>query len=157
MADDSHSFGNAHYTARVTAQGAELCSLRDTSGRELMWTGSAWPRHSPVLFPNIGRMRDNRAQIDGLDYTLTQHGFARDRKFRWAERMATGCTLVLEDDPTSRALFPYAFSLTLSYAVDETGIHLTYAAQPGRPPHAPCVARRASRIRLAVAGGCRKG
>lgn len=126
MASESHTFGNEGYTARVTALGAELCSLRDRTGRELIWTGGAWPRHSPVLFPIIGRVHDNHALIDGLDYTLTQHGFARDRVFRWAERSETGCTLVLEDDPTSRALFPFAFRLTLRYALDETGLHVSY-------------------------------
>ncbi|WP_367160754.1 aldose 1-epimerase family protein [Kozakia baliensis] len=126
MAEDSHSFGNQFYTAIVTAQGAELCSLRDKTGQELMWTGKAWPRHSPVLFPNVGRIRDNRVEIDGLAYTLTQHGFARDRKFKWIERSATGCSLILEDDPTSRANFPYAFALTLTYTIDNEGLHLTY-------------------------------
>lgn len=122
----SHVFSNGLYTACVTALGAELCSLRDDSGREIMWTGNSWPRHSPVLFPIIGRLRDNHALIDGLDYTLTQHGFARDRVFRWVERSETGCTLALEDDPTSRALFPFAFRLTLRYALDEHGLHVHY-------------------------------
>ncbi|GBQ94864.1 aldose 1-epimerase family protein [Asaia lannensis] len=123
---DSHVFSNGTYTARVSALGAELCSLCDRTGREIMWTGGAWPRHSPVLFPIVGRLRDNHALIDGLDYTLTQHGFARDRLFRWVERSETGCTLMLEDDPTSRTLFPSAFRLILRYTLDEQGLHVHY-------------------------------
>lgn len=126
MTSESHIFSNGRYTACVAALGAELCSLRDETGRELMWTGSTWPRHSPVLFPIIGRLRDNHAVIDGLDYTLTQHGFARDRVFRWIERGASSCALVLEDDPTSRALFPSAFRLQLNYALDDEGLHVHY-------------------------------
>ncbi|NVN03587.1 MULTISPECIES: aldose 1-epimerase family protein [Asaia] len=126
MTSESHSFSNGRYTARVAALGAELCSLCDETGRELIWSGSAWPRHSPVLFPIVGRLLDNHALIDGLDYTLTQHGFARDRVFRWIERTPTGCVLVLEDDPISRALFPFAFRLTLSYSLDDEGLQLRY-------------------------------
>lgn len=126
MMSDSHVFSNGRFKARVAAHGAELCSLCDETGRELIWSGGAWPRHSPVLFPIVGRLRDNHALIDGLDYTLTQHGFARDRVFRWVERHETGCTLVLEDDPTSRAIFPFAFRLTLRYALDDDGLHLDY-------------------------------
>ncbi|WP_369345777.1 aldose epimerase family protein [Asaia prunellae] len=127
MTSESHVFSNGQYTARVAALGAELCSLCDHTGRELVWNGGAWPRHSPVLFPIIGRLRDNHALIDGLDYTLTQHGFARDRLFRWVERSETGCELVLEDDPTSRALFPFAFSLKLSYSLNDKGLHVRYS------------------------------
>ncbi len=126
MMSDSHVFSNGRYTARVAAHGAELCSLCDETGRDLIWNGGAWPRHSPVLFPIVGRLRDNHALIDGLDYTLTQHGFARDRVFRWVERSESGCILVLEDDPTSRALFPFAFRLALHYRLDEDGLHLHY-------------------------------
>lgn len=124
---ESHVFSAGRYRACVAALGAELCSLCDETGRNLIWTGSAWPRHSPVLFPIIGRLRDNHTLIDGLDYTLTQHGFARDSVFRWLDRSDAGCSLLLEDDPTSRSIFPFAFRLVLTYLLDDLGLHLTYS------------------------------
>ncbi|RVC95295.1 aldose 1-epimerase family protein, partial [Mesorhizobium sp. M2A.F.Ca.ET.029.05.1.1] len=45
-------------SATVVGQGAEMVSLRDGDGTELLWqAGPAWRRHSPVLFPIVGRLK----------------------------------------------------------------------------------------------------
>ncbi|MBM9401245.1 aldose 1-epimerase family protein [Gluconacetobacter azotocaptans] len=122
-----HAFGTDRITVRVAAAGAELHSLRDAAGREHVWPGlPAWPRHAPVLFPIVGRLADDTAWIDGKPYHLTQHGFARDRMFNWVERTGAGCTLVLTDDEDSRHIFPFRFSLTITYRVDGNVLHVGY-------------------------------
>ena len=37
--------------------GAEMISLKDAKGREYLWCGDSkyWGRHSPVLFPFVGK------------------------------------------------------------------------------------------------------
>ena len=114
-------------SATVLADGAELCSLQDAGGRELVWqAGQVWPRHSPVLFPIVGRLRDDRLLHDGQSYRLTQHGFARDRRFTWAGRDATSCRLVLEDDAATRAMFPFPFRFEMSYRIANGGLTVSY-------------------------------
>lgn len=56
---------------------------------------------------------------------MTQHGFARDSRFAWGERGESRCTLVLEDSEATFALYPFAFRLTATYAIDEVGLDLT--------------------------------
>ena len=56
---------------------------------------------------------------------MTQHGFARDSRFRWAERGENRCVLVLEDNETTRTLYPFAFRLTATYAIDAAGLDLS--------------------------------
>lgn len=50
---------------------------------------------------------------------MTQHGFARDSRFVWVERGENSCALVLEDSEATRALYPFAFSLIVTYTIDE--------------------------------------
>ena len=112
-----HGFGDETLTAIVSADGAELRSLRDASGNEWLWqAGPEWPRHAPVLFPIVGRLAGDTLRHAGKAYPMTQHGFARDLRFAWLARDSAGCRLRLTDDAGTRAVFPFAFALELSYA-----------------------------------------
>ncbi len=126
MTDDAHTIRCGGLTATIKAQGAELCSLTDDSGVEFIWqAGPAWPRHAPLLFPIVGRLANDELRHRGKTYRMTQHGFARDSRFAWGERRESCCTLVLEDSEATRALYPFAFRLTATYALDEAGLDLS--------------------------------
>jgi galactose mutarotase-like enzyme len=124
---DRHGFASAGVAACVTADGAELCALRDGTGMDYLWPAApAWPRHAPVLFPVVGRLRDDTLTHRGQSYRLTQHGFARDRRFAWVERSPTGCVLALSDDARTRAMYPFGFRFEIRYAVADTTLEITY-------------------------------
>jgi galactose mutarotase-like enzyme len=124
---DRHTFKTAGATACVTADGAELCELRGGAGVDYLWPAApAWPRHAPVLFPIVGRLRDDTLLHQGRSYHLTQHGFARDRRFTWVERSTTGCRLVLTDDPETHAMYPFGFRFEVAYALAGATLEVTY-------------------------------
>jgi galactose mutarotase-like enzyme len=126
MTDDTHTIRSGGLTATIKAHGAELCSLKDGSGVEFVWqAGPAWPRHAPLLFPIVGRLANDEMRHRGKTYRMTQHGFARDSRFAWVERGENRCTLALEDSETTRALYPFAFRLTATYAIDDAGLDLS--------------------------------
>ena len=126
MTDDTHTIRSGGLCATIKAQGAEMCSLRHDDGTEFVWqAGPAWPRHAPLLFPIVGRLANDELRHRGKTYRLTQHGFARDNRFVWAERGDSRCVMVLEDSEATRALYPFAFRLTATYALDDTGLDLT--------------------------------
>ena len=86
---DRHVIHSGYLTAAIKADGAELCSLCDATGEEMLWQGlPVWPRHAPVLFPIVGRLKDDTLRHNGRTYRLTQHGFARDHRFAWLNRTA---------------------------------------------------------------------
>jgi galactose mutarotase-like enzyme len=119
----NHAIESGGISATIKAEGAELCSLKNSEDLELLWqAGPAWPRHSPILFPIVGRLKNDELRHRGRIFPMTQHGFARDRTFDWRERGKTSGTLDLTDDATSRERFPFAFSLAVTYAVDD--VHL---------------------------------
>lgn len=124
---DTHSIAGRGLTAVIKADGAELCSLRDAAGRELLWQArQPWPRHAPNLFPIVGRLRDDRLRLDGREYRVTQHGFARDQRFEWAQHGPDACRLVLADNDATRALFPRAFRFEIAYAVQGDTLAVTF-------------------------------
>jgi len=121
-----HTLRSGAIEAAIKADGAELCSLR-SEGVELLWqAGPAWPRHSPLLFPIVGRLKDDRLQHRGKTYPMTQHGFARDVRFEWAEQGARSCKLVLVDSPETRARYPFAFRLEVTYTIENAGLKVAF-------------------------------
>jgi galactose mutarotase-like enzyme len=131
---DRHVMSNGTLSATVKADGAELCSLRDAAGEEMLWqAGPVWPRHAPVLFPIVGRLKDDTLRHDGKSYRLTQHGFARDRRFAWLNRSAVGCRLVLHEDADTRAIYPFAFRLEVAFTLDDDSLEQRFTlTNPGR-------------------------
>jgi galactose mutarotase-like enzyme len=123
---DRHSIGTAGISATIEAYGAELQSLRDGDGEELLWqAGPEWPRHAPVLFPIVGRLAGDVLRHQGQEYRLTQHGFARDSHFEWAERTTTRAVLRLSDSGTTRAIYPFAFLLEMIHEVRDQTLSVT--------------------------------
>lgn len=130
---DSHRITTAGISAEVSAKGAELVSLRDAAGNEMLWqAGPEWPRHAPVLFPTVGKLRNDTLRHDGKTYVLGQHGFARDSEFEWTERSTKRAALRLCDSTKTRRSFPFAFRLELIYAVaDDVFTVTTRVTNPG--------------------------
>ncbi|GGE00154.1 aldose 1-epimerase [Aureimonas endophytica] len=123
---DTHRIEASGISAVVTAEGAELTSVRDGAGTELLWqAGPEWPRHAPVLFPIVGRLAGDVLRHAGRDYTLTQHGFARDSRFEWVERSPSRAVLRLSDSAATRERYPFAFRLDLIYEVAERSLAVT--------------------------------
>jgi galactose mutarotase-like enzyme len=123
-----HTIGAAGITATIKSDGAELCSLKNAAGVELLWqAGLAWPRHAPILFPIVGRLKNDELHHDGKTYPMTQHGFARDLPFDWIEQGPQSCTLELEDSTATRSRYPFAFRLVVTYAVKENRLEVTFA------------------------------
>jgi len=135
---DQHAIASAGIAARISAEGAELQSLCDASGREFLWqAGPEWPRHAPVLFPIVGRLVGDTLRHRGQSYRLTQHGFARDRHFAWVERTPSSCRLALTDDAETRARYPFPFRFEVAYAAEAGGLSISFSITNTSPDILP--------------------
>lgn len=149
---------NDALTVTINELGAELSSLRDSSGRELLWRGgTVWARHAPVLFPIVGRVPEDRLRVDGQDYEMTQHGFARDLAFTVGQADDSDVTFTLVDNEATREQFPFPFLLELHYSLRDTTLlvrhrlvntgtttlHASLGAHPGFAWPLPGAASRA--------------
>lgn len=118
---------NGILTIQVSSHGAELCSLR-CDGREYLWQADPtyWARHSPVLFPIVGRVWNDAYRIGNVEYHLSQHGFARDCDFTLLAVTDTEVRYRLCDTEASRERYPYAFELEIGYRLEERSVRVMW-------------------------------
>ena len=123
-----HTLASGGISATIKAKGAELCSLKNSEGFELLWqAGPPWTWHSPILFPIVGQLKNDELRHKGKTFPMTRHGFARDMTFAWAERGKTSCTLELVDDAASHQRFPFAFHLAVTYTINDVHLDVRFA------------------------------
>lgn len=106
-------------TAAINPLGAELSSLTDASGRELMTDADPafWTGRAPILFPIVGRLFNDTLRVDGREYTMKQHGFARRMPFEVVEVVSDRAVFALTDNDQTRAQYPFVFRLEVAFAV----------------------------------------
>ena len=111
---------NQCLTIQVEDLGAQLASIRAPGGEEYLWQGDPdiWARRAPILFPFIGRLREGSYDLDGTAYAISTHGFARDMAFTVTEQGSDRVSLRLTDTPETRAVYPFAFALTVTYVLE---------------------------------------
>lgn len=81
-----------------------------------------WDRISPVLFPIIGCVTDNKIICDGKEYDMYIHGFAHFQNFDLFEKTENSIVYVLKSEGRYRDVYPYEFELYLSYILLDDGI-----------------------------------
>jgi len=106
-------------TATINPLGAELWSLTDADGRELMTDADPayWTGHAPILFPVVGRPYHEVIRVDGTDYPMAQHGFARRMTFDVVAVEADRATFRLTDSAETRVHYPFAFALEIGFSL----------------------------------------
>lgn len=114
-------------TAAIARQGAELRSLTDSDGRELMGPGDPayWRGRAPLLFPIVGQLNQDTLRLDGKSYTMRKHGFARKSDFVLIEQGADTVLFRLTDSPETRSQYPFAFELDAHFQLADAALHMT--------------------------------
>ncbi|HWJ78985.1 MAG TPA: aldose 1-epimerase family protein [Niallia sp.] len=97
--------------------GAELTEIKGKkTGFDYMWNaGDAWKRHSPVLFPIVGGIKDKTYRLDGNEYHLNQHGFARDMEFELKDKTESRISFALTENEETLKVYPLNFELEIAY------------------------------------------
>lgn len=121
---------NEFLTATINPIGAELISLKDSSN-EYIWEGNPefWGKHSPILFPIVGTLKDNTYTYEGNDYNMTRHGFARDNHFVVKERDSRSVVFSFSSNEETLKQYPFTFELELKYTLKEKTLYLDYTVK----------------------------
>ncbi len=124
-------------SAEINPHGAELHSLRDAQGRDLLWNGDPafWTGRAPILFPIVGEVAGGLIRVEGREYRLARHGFARRKTWQVIDQASDAVTFRIEADDATRAVYPFEFTLDLRFAIDPAG--LSIAATLTNPADAP--------------------
>ena len=117
----NYTLKNEFYEATVSSLGAELVSLKNKDGRELLWHNPdtvGWQRHAPLLFPFCGRLKDSEFIYNGKAYPMTIHGFASTTEFNLIKSSDTEVILSMRSTEQTREIFPFDFLFTAAYTLD---------------------------------------
>ncbi|MGG7144667.1 aldose 1-epimerase family protein [Clostridium nigeriense] len=109
--------------------GAELTNLITKKDNiEFLWNGDEkyWKYHSPILFPIVGKVFNNKYRAENREYELPQHGLARTREFEMIEKDDNHIVFELLWSEDTLKVYPYKFSLRLSYELLENGVKVGY-------------------------------
>lgn len=128
---DLVTIGSDDLTARINPHGAELWSLTDADGRELMTDADPayWTGHAPILFPMVGAAYRNTIHVAGTDYPIGKHGFARHSRFDVVAHDERSVTFRLTDSEETRTHYPFAFALDIRFSVDGATLTLEAVVQ----------------------------
>ena len=93
--------------------------LQDAGGADFLWSGDPiwWSGRAPILFPIVGKVRDDKILVDGKEYPMRQHGFARTSEFAVTHLEATECCLQLVASSETRIQYPFNFILDIRHAM----------------------------------------
>jgi len=119
---------NEQLTVKVVEMGAELQSIIDSDGREYLWQADPqyWPRRSPILFPIVCSVENDTYTVDGQEYHLPRHGFARDTEFTLVAQSENKAVFALHESEETLKVYPFPFNLAVSYRLDNNKIHVIW-------------------------------
>ena len=113
-----HTLQNDVLKITVADRGAELKSITEISdGTEYLFDGDPiwWKFSSPVLFPIVGKLVDNKYRAEGKTFELPGHGFARTSDFWLVDATDSALTFALESNAATFKVYPYKFRLEISF------------------------------------------
>lgn len=120
---------NDQYQVAVKETGAELSSFRSLQDNlEYIWQAdpAIWPRHTPVLFPVVGKLAEGQYRYRGQTYALPQHGFARDEQFELVNQSAQSLHFALNSSDKTLAVYPFPFRLEIAFLLQENSLQTSY-------------------------------
>ena len=120
---------NEKIKVEVDTAGAELKKLLlKQNNKNYLWHGDSkyWGRRAPVLFPIVGRLKDNKYRYQEKEYKMTQHGFARDKEFELVEQKKNMLRYRLEDDHSTLEIYPFSFTLDIIYKIEANKVLIKY-------------------------------
>lgn len=114
---------NENFCLGAENTGAELRSFVDKRDKyEYLWQGEEpWKSCSPLLFPIVGRLKDDTYYIKEQKYSLEKHGFARKLPFEMEANNGTSMTFLLKETDETLKKYPYPFELRVHFELRENG------------------------------------
>lgn len=123
---------NDFLEVEIDTKGAEVKRIYHRQFQlDYLWNSDAayWNRSSPVLFPIVGKVKDNTYTYQNNPYHLTQHGFARDADFLLEYNTASEAIFFMDSTPQSFKLYPFQFRLYIIYTLSEASLNVAYKVE----------------------------
>ncbi len=118
---------NEYISVTISARGAEMQSI-NKGGKEILWDGNpeVWAAHAPVLFPICGGLKEDKFILDGKEYTVQKHGYARFEEFEVEYSDKEKAVFLLRSNEESLKSFPFEYELRIIYTLDGCKVNIEY-------------------------------
>ena len=112
------TISNSQLSATINTKGAELISLVKNH-KNYIWqvNETYWNKTSPVLFPIVGKLKNDTYIYKGKKYHLPRHGFARGMEFSFEQRSDSQIVFELNETEETKLKYPFDFKLYLAYTL----------------------------------------
>jgi galactose mutarotase-like enzyme len=122
------TISNSILSAQINHLGAELFSLKNNQNKEFIWEGNPtfWGKHSPILFPIVGTLKNNTFNFNNSEYHLPRHGFAREKEFVLIEKTENKAIFSLNATIETKKVFPFDFELQICYSLLKNKLNIEY-------------------------------
>ena len=124
-----HQLENNFLRVIAREHGAELTSVYDKKNNiEHLWQADphVWGWHAPVLFPIVGRCINDEIEIDGQQFRMEKHGFARKANFRLLDLTETSIVFSLKNNEQWQKIYPYKFEFLIRYKLESNAVVVSY-------------------------------
>ena len=124
------TLSNNKISASINTIGAELIRL-EKDNQNYIWTVNEtyWNKTSPILFPIVGRLKNDAYTIADKKYELPRHGFARNFEFQILNQTESSVVFVLESNSETLKNYPFEFKLQLEYELDGNELKMNYSVE----------------------------
>ena len=118
---------NQNISLTVSSRGAEIQSVK-VRGKEMIWQGAEnmWRGKSPILFPVAGALKDKTYTLNGVEYPMTFHGFARDNEFELVNHTENEIALKLASNDNLKVMFPFDFEFVVRYQIEDMQVKVAF-------------------------------
>ncbi len=116
-----HYIENEFLKAGVKEQGCELTSIVEKkSGYEYLWQGdeAVWYGQAPILFPIVGRLIEDKYTLNGKEYDMPKHGFARKLKWSFLSKSGNSMKFILTENDYTLSVYPFHFDFIVTYFLE---------------------------------------
>ncbi len=127
-----YSLKNNLFLVNVSKNGAEILSIHNLiNNTEILWNPDLifWNRVSPVLFPIVGKLKNNSYTENGNKYSMLQHGFARNLEFEIIQHTENSISMQLTSNEETLKQYPFDFCLNISYILVQNCLDIHYSVK----------------------------
>ena len=121
------TISNPTLSATINTLGAELITLVKNN-KNYIWTvdETYWNKTSPILFPIVGRLKNDSYTFNSKTYHLARHGFARNMEFSFDKKSDSQVIFELNETDETKAIYPFNFKLIITYTLIENELVIEY-------------------------------
>ena len=121
-----YTINNSQLEVTINSIGAEIKSISFLGNNRLHDSNPKyWGRSAPILFPNIGKLKNDVTSIDGINYKLPKHGFLRDSEMEVVHQSENSISFLLKENEKTLSVYPFKFEVLIKYVLINNSLEST--------------------------------